>query len=490
MKVAFRADASVAIGSGHVMRCLTLADALRERGAEVRFVCRQEPGHLGELITGRGHELVWLPSREDLHEDACDTHAALADQVPWDLLVVDHYGLDATWEGGLRSVAKKIMVIDDLADRQHDCDLLLDQNLQAPGRYAGLVPITCQALIGPKYALLRPQFAAARQERRARDGKVARILIFFGGADAGGETLKALSALEMLGRPDLAVEVVIGQVNPHRAAIEAACRAQPNVTLYCQVDDMAERMGAADLFVGAGGASSWERCYLGLPALVLATAVNQIAQAEALGRAGAQIYFGPAQSVAPERLMRMIGEMLELPELLLHMADQARSLIDGRGADRVTNCLMTAAVTLRRAVHTDSNAIFAWRNHPDTRRHALDPGEIDRETHSRWFEAVLADSDRELLIAEQEGRPIGVLRYDIEAGRGLVSIYLVPGLAGQGWGLRLLLAGERWLRDARPEVGVCEAAIAADNAASLAVFQAAGFQPYRSIFRKDLHGNG
>ena len=339
MKVAFRADASVQIGSGHVMRCLTLADALHERGAAARFICRQEPGHLGDLITARGYKLAWLPKCEDLLEDARHTHVALAGQAPWDWLVVDHYALDAKWEQSLRPMAKNVMVIDDLADRPHDCDLLLDQNLQEPGRYIGLVPDTSQSLIGPKYALLRPQFAAARKNLRSRDGHVSRLLLFFGGSDAGGETLKALSAIKMFGRSDLAVDVVIGQDNPHRAAIEAACRTLANVTLYCQVEDMAARMTSADLFVGAGGTSAWERCCLGLPALVLATAENQIAQSQALGHAGAQIYLGPAQSMMPERLALQIEALMSQPELLTSMAEQGRALVDGLGAERVKECL-------------------------------------------------------------------------------------------------------------------------------------------------------
>ena len=312
MKVAFRADASIEIGTGHVMRCLTLADRLRERGATTHFLCRPLDGHLGEIITARGHGLAWLPVRASLDQDAKDSLEALADETRWDWLVVDHYGLDADWESVMRGAAMKIMAIDDLADRAHDCDLLLDQNLQEPGRYGGLVPDDCQILIGPRYSLLRPQFAAERRRLRPREGKLARLLVFFGGTDAGGETLKALEAIRLLGRPDLAADVVIGQDNPHRATIEAACHALLGATLHCQVGNMASLMAAADLFIGAGGTSSWERCCIGLPALVIATADNQIAQAEALARAGAQLYLGPAQSVTGERLARTLEAMLGL----------------------------------------------------------------------------------------------------------------------------------------------------------------------------------
>lgn len=489
MKIAFRADASVVIGAGHVMRCLTLADRLRAEGADIRFLCRPLDGHLGELISARGYEFVTLPLREDLEQDAQDCLAALSDQAPWDWLVVDHYGLGAAWERVVRGAAKKILVIDDLADRSHECELLLDQNLQPPGRYSGRVPADCITLLGPRYALLRPQFEAARKAMRPRKGRVSRLLIFYGGSDAGDETCKALGAIRQLGRADLAADVVVGPSNPHRAAIEAAIQHLPNATLHSWVEDMATLMVTADLFVGAGGTSSWERCCLGLPALVLATADNQIAQCEALARAGAQLYLGPSCSVDQERLARSIEFAIGQPELLKHMAEQGQSLVDGRGVGRVADHLLVDLLRIRRAEPSDSALIHAWRNHPDTRRHAFDPTEIERERHERWFARVLADPNRELLVAEQAARPIGVLRYDIAAGQARVSAYLVPGLAGQGWGRRLMLAGERWLRVERPDVTVCAAEIAAANTASMALFDAVGFRPYRTSLMKDIHGN-
>ena len=226
------------------------------------------------------------------------------------------------------------MAIDDLADRHHDCDLLLDQNLQEPGRYAGLVPVNCQVLLGPRYALLRPQFAAERRRLRPREGKAARLLVFFGGADAGAETLKALEAIRLIDRPGLTVDIVIGQTNPHRATIEAACHALPGFTFHCQVGNMASLMADADLFIGAGGTSSWERCCIGLPALVIATADNQIAQSLTLANAGAHRYAGRASSVTTEHLVNEISSLMSQQDLLQHMSIQGMNLVDGLGTER------------------------------------------------------------------------------------------------------------------------------------------------------------
>ena len=248
LKVVFRTDSSLQIGSGHVMRCLTLADELRLRGADVMFVCREHPGNLIGLIEAKGYPVVRLPQAEveytaapeDLahatwlgvswQQDAADTIAAIGDTQPqW--LIIDHYAIDHRWEEKLRSDVGKIMVIDDLADRPHNCDLLLDQNLYQAmqTRYDNLVPISCQKLLGPKYALLRPEFAAARKSLQLRDGQVKRVLVFFGGVDPSNETGKALQALAGFIDRQFEVDVVVGGGNLHKEQIQKFCEAHDGI---------------------------------------------------------------------------------------------------------------------------------------------------------------------------------------------------------------------------------------------------------------------
>jgi len=205
LKILIRTDSSVQIGTGHVMRCLTLADELRERGAEIVFVCRDFAGNLCGYTEGNLKHAAWLGA--DWQTDARQVEEIIKDfNTHPDWLVVDHYALDERWERYLRSYVKKIMVIDDLADRPHDCDLLLDQNFyeNLESRYDGLAPSGCKKLLGPKYALLRPEFREERKNLRKRDGYVKRIMIFFGGSDPTNETTKALEAVRMLNRPDIA----------------------------------------------------------------------------------------------------------------------------------------------------------------------------------------------------------------------------------------------------------------------------------------------
>ena len=342
MKIAFRADASISIGSGHVMRCLTLAEALKERGIRVRFVCRELEGNLCELIEARGFEVLRLgPDSVSWEKDANDTATTLADWEKLDWLIVDHYALDGRWESKLREAAKKIMVIDDLADRAHDCDILLDQNYYSDmeARYDGLVPAHCLKLLGPKYALLRTEFRKARESLKKRDGTIKRLLIFFGGSDPTNETAKAIEAVKLLGRPEIAIDVVVGNSNPNRGEIKRLCESMPNTTFHCQVDNMAGLMTEADLSIGAGGSATWERCCLGLPAIVLSLAANQVKIAKGAAAAGVASYLGDGRKTSSEWLCREIRRCLDNPDQLLIMSEKARKIVDSNGGERLCQAI-------------------------------------------------------------------------------------------------------------------------------------------------------
>lgn len=316
--VVFRVDASVKIGSGHVMRCLTLAGQLKETGSEVIFICSDLPGNLASLIVKDGYRVFLIPYlkvskdekwKRDL-ENTVNLLTALNN--PIDLLVVDHYGLDYRWEAPLRKFVKEIMVIDDLANRPHDCDILLDQNLynDMDIRYEGLVPEHCKKLLGPKNVLLRPEFYEARRKLRLRDGTVKRILVFFGGSDPSNETGKALEAIRMLNRPDIAVDVVVGSSNPYKNEIHQICEAMPNTSYYCQVDNMAELMAKADLAIGAGGTAAWERCFLGLPTATVIIADNQSEQVKLLAKKEAIWNLGHSKKVTSNRIFSFLNNVI------------------------------------------------------------------------------------------------------------------------------------------------------------------------------------
>jgi UDP-2,4-diacetamido-2,4,6-trideoxy-beta-L-altropyranose hydrolase len=353
--VAFRVDASQKIGIGHVMRCLTLADALAAHGARTRFISRHLPRHLRDLVRGRGHECAvvagasfsgrgelthadWLEASQET--DAADTLRALDDR-RWDCLVVDHYALDARWETGMREAAARILVIDDLADRAHDCDVLLDQNVY-PGmetRYAGKVPVRCEQLIGPRYALLRLEFRQWRERVAPRTGAVKRVMVCFGGVDAENLTEAALDALRSLGLNGSAVDVVIGASHPRIEATRAVC-ATAGYTCHVQSDRMAELMASADVALGAAGSTSWERCCVGLPTVCVATAHNQVAIAAGLESRGVAVTVAPESPVSAGHVAGVLGHLLADPERVASMSRTAWNLVDGLGAARVRDCVL------------------------------------------------------------------------------------------------------------------------------------------------------
>lgn len=359
MDVLIRADASFAMGQGHVMRCLTLAGALRERGFISTFVCREHPGHLCDFIEAQGFPVsrlpvsgtaalpeagagyaAWLGGTWD--QDAAQTRSVIDEagtRPQW--VVVDHYGLDAQWETRLRASGAQILVIDDLADRPHDADFLLDQNLYPDmgSRYAGLVAADCIQLLGPTHALLRPEFIEVRKQLRSRDGAIRRVLVFFGGSDATNETAKALDAMAMLDMPGVDFDIVVGAANPRRDPLATRCEGLSNVRFHCQVSNMGELMASADLSLGAGGSTTWERCATGLPSLVISVADNQVAIAKGVDQAHAQRYLGADHEVSAHMLASAITELHENPKALRDMSVSALALVDARGADRVVAAL-------------------------------------------------------------------------------------------------------------------------------------------------------
>jgi UDP-2,4-diacetamido-2,4,6-trideoxy-beta-L-altropyranose hydrolase len=360
MHIAFRADASLQIGTGHVMRCLTLADALRERGAQSTFICRPHAGHLLDLIKQRGHAAIALPSADDAFiapadpfhakwlgtdwaSDATQTSQALGEPVV-DWLVVDHYALDRRWEQALRSHTRRIMAIDDLADRPHDCDLLLDQNLGRQTQdYCGLLSPHTQTLIGPAYALLRPEFAQWREyslQRRANP-QIKNLLITMGGVDQTNATGQVLDVLTHCELPtELRITVVMGPHAPWLAQVQAQAAVMPRPSqVLAGVNNMAQLMAESDLCIGAAGGSAWERCALGLPTLVLILAANQHSGAMALQTHGAALFAADTQ-----QLIAQMKELFTLKQsaVLRKMSQTAAQLTHGDGVSQVVELLLAA----------------------------------------------------------------------------------------------------------------------------------------------------
>ncbi|CAA7623559.1 UDP-2,4-diacetamido-2,4,6-trideoxy-beta-L-altropyranose hydrolase [Magnetospirillum sp. SS-4] len=459
--VVFRADASATIGTGHVMRCLALAEALRRRGFGCRLACAPETLRVVGALRNGPVDVAPLP-------EGCESEPAalMAAAAPPDWLVVDHYGLDESYEQALRGWAGRILVLDDLADRRHDCDLLLDQT---PGReadrYAGLVPAPAMILAGPRHALLRPDFARLRGARPAAG---RRLLVSLGGTDPTDATSVVLEAIAQA-RPDRPVTVVMGAAAPRLEQVRARAAAlSPPADILVDVADMAALMAECDMAVGAAGTSALERCCLGLPTLLLVTADNQREVAAGLERAGAAL----ACSLDATELARGLAALAGNDETRRAMAERAMALCDGLGTERLADCMN---LTLRPATADDGEDLLAWRNDPDSRANSLDTAEVSRERHFDWLGHVLADPERTMLIGMLGGTKVGMARFDrCRPGEWRVSIGMAPTARGRGLG-RSLLGFAIQALERRHGPGLLIADIRAANRPSRRIFTACGF---------------
>jgi len=353
MKIGFRVDSSIQIGTGHLMRCLTVANELRLRNIDVFFICRDLPGNLCDIIGDQGHKVFCLPylaSSVTIEDDHCqyskwrgvsveidreETKMVLnKERADW--LIVDSYSLDYQWEKEMRSCVSKIMVIDDLANRKHDCDIILDQNYYSNYlvRYDKLVPKQCCKLLGPSYALLRPEFLEGRKRLRTRNGMVKRIFIFLGGSDLTNETSKILKAIALLKEPNIIVDVVLGKNNSHFQSIESEFLALPWIKIHYHISNISELMMNADLCIGAAGGTTWERCCLGLPSMVIAVAENQIPATRDMADAGILHYIGDWTYVSIEIIYNELHNIILKQALLQQYEKTSLTLVDGFGAMR------------------------------------------------------------------------------------------------------------------------------------------------------------
>lgn len=475
MHFVFRADATPLIGSGHISRCRRLAAALLGEGHRTTFICRAPSKTLRASLKAEGHAVIPLPLDAEASEaaDAEATIVALRNTRP-DCLVLDHYALGLPWERACRDSAQTIMVIDDLG-RDHDCDVLLDQGvLDASVAYAHL-PSQTEKLLGPRYALLDPAFRERRGSAR-RNPDIQRVLVFFGGADGAGQTLQVLRAIDTDNFAHLEFAVVVGAMNADRPDIGAIAARRANIAVLEPMASLAALMSEADLFVGAGGTTTWERCCVGLPALVCWTAENQRPQTEALAALGIHMSLGAAAGLTPERWREELGRALQMPGELRQGADRGMALVDGCGTVRVTAALTGSdTLWLRDAVPQDEALLLAWANDPEMRKNAFSKATISAEQHHAWLSRKLASSATCLWIAETAtGRPVGQIRFDCEDEKATLDISIDPQYRGRGYGAKLLASAITKFRASHPRERL-EAYVLEGNSASRKLFIAAGF---------------
>ncbi len=353
LSIVFRVDSGSLLGTGHLARCLVIGVVLAERGASITYLCRDDPGNANAVIRARGFTVSPITTSTQTRKssdccggnpfcesaDATATIATLPNKT--DLLIVDHYSCGQSWEAAMRPHCQRQAVIDDLA-RHHACDVLVDPNwhgLKTETRYAGRVSPLTQSLLGPDFALLDPAFAKSRVSPTNRQGKVKRVLVYFGGSDQYGLTPLALTVLAKPEFARLEVDVVIGATNKASPLGNAAAINRPGVTVYEHQDSLAKLLAGVDVAIGAVGGTTWERMCLGVPSLTVVIADNQLETANDLAAAGLIDLLGHATNVTEETLAQGLRELLNAPERRQRMADAGQAVVDGRGAERVVDVL-------------------------------------------------------------------------------------------------------------------------------------------------------
>lgn len=463
----FRCDASPAIGGGHVARCRALAATMGQLGWR----------HALAGAAGAGAIRV----EGDAKMQAATLRARFPDGAA--LLVVDHYALDAEFEHACRGWARRILVIDDLADRPHDCDVLLDSGADAEAvRYRALMGRDARLLLGPGFAPLRPEFQRARGAtlaRRGDDAPARRVLVSFGSTDPRDATRHVLRSL-LPQSSEIEIDVALGSAAPGLPRLRADL--DRNVALHVDASDMAGLMSHADLGIGAGGATSWERCCLGLPSVILTLAENQRPNAQALAARGAALDLGDVATCTEARVHDSVHALLNDRGARRAMSAAASALCDGRGVQRALVEMLGErpardgrAVTLSVAEPEDSDAMLAWQQVPGLRRYTRNPAPPSDAEHAAWFAASLCRPERILTVIRVEGVAAGILRLDRQAGEATsweVSILVAPAFQAAGvGGAALALA-----RDLAPGADL-DAAIHPENGASRAMFARAGYVP-------------
>ena len=496
MKIAIRTDASIDIGIGHVMRCLSLADSLKEKGAKVVFICREHKGNTIELIQNKGYvvhklprlkisdpghnilknkgsmeHMRWLGATQDEDAILCKEVLLRKDKLDW--MIVDHYAIDETWQLQLKNTYNKLMVIDDLGNRKHICDILLDQTFgRKKTDYEALVPKHCNLLLGSQYALLRSDFIKWRKYslRRRVNPQFRKLLITMGGVDSNNITGQVLDIIKNCKLPKhLEIVVIMGAEAPHIESVNKQAKMMPNKTLVrTNVANMAEIMADADLAIGAAGTTTWERCCLGVPSIQMVLANNQIEVAKKLNSVGASYYL--------EHIDWLCESIDNLSRKMQKTIIITSSISDGRGVDKVLSCMgqdcsSIPNLLLKPVALSDCNFVYTLQTE-GIRKYFNNPVVPTSNEHIKWFEKTIKAKEIQLFILILDSQKAGVLRLNKLDDRVYeISIIISPNYTCQGVAKNALKMLEDILLNR-----TLKAVIHKDNTASIKVFYQAGFR--------------
>ncbi len=484
MNLLFRTDASVQIGTGHVMRCLALAQAWQDAGGRAIFAMAETTPAVWARLEAESCEVRSVSCDAGTAEDSLQT-VALAREKSADWIVVDGYRFTAEYQFALKAAGCKVLFVDDFRHAaSYSADLVLNQNVGAGAQLYVHRESHTRLLLGPRYCLLRREFSPWRNWQREIPQTCRRLLVMMGGSDPDNLTARVIQALTLANLQNIEVTVMVGGSNPHSEMLRAcAASSRLKITMLQDVSDVAQLMAAADVAVSAAGSTCWELCLLGLPALLIDVAANQTPLAAELDRMQCAVHVGN-HAVSLEKIAAELRRVLDSHELRQALAQQSRKLVDGDGARRVVSILRgVPGVNLRPARPEDSRLLWEWANDAEVRTASFSPAPISWDTHVAWFAKILDSAETSdggkslILIAEDEmASPFGQIRFDtMPSGDWEVDVSLASTARGRGLGRAVIALGVqevlRLHRGARVHAFVKPA-----NAASIKAFEDAAFK--------------
>jgi len=473
-----RAYAGPRMGTGHVMRCLALAQAWQDAGGAVELLGRCDPPAIAARLGGEGIR-VTLPTGDAGSADDSAATVARAREIGATWVVVDGYHFASVYQRTLKQAGLRVLWVDDYGHAPpYSADLVLNQNLYPTDAFYAERNASVRLLLGPRYALLRREFLRWRNGLRIVPEQATKVLITMGGADLADASTRFLIALRELRRPGLEVTVVIGPANPRAAQLEELCREQGGAfrSVHGGVD-MPELMRHADIAAAAAGSTCAELLFMGLPAMVVVQSDNQQRVAEALGARSLALNLGWVQRAEPDDITSALRKLVDSQTLREQMSAAGRRLVDGLGVSRVLDAMGVRSLILRRVTNADCELLWKWANEPGVRAVSFSTEPIPWENHVQWLETRLADKACLFYIAENsEGEGLGQVRYDVNGEEATISIALAPSVRGAGYGTRLIRQASA---QAMVEAGLAavHAYVKPGNESSAWAFRKAGYQP-------------
>jgi UDP-2,4-diacetamido-2,4,6-trideoxy-beta-L-altropyranose hydrolase len=473
------AESGVQVGTGHVMRCLALAQAWKRGGGAVTFLLREGLAGIEQRIRGEGFLLETLPIECGPSPEAF-VRAVLRAGAP--LVVLDGYSFDARVQAMLTGAGIRVLTLDDYGHAtDYPVRWVLNQNVYAVPQMYTQTNADTRLLLGPAYALLRDEFLPWIGWKRSIPDRARKVLITIGGSDPDNASEQVLRSLAFLARidkdKDLEVTLVVGSGNPHGEALQAASERCPvPVRIARSVQDMPAWMAWADVAIAGAGVTSYELCYMGLPSLLLIVAENQRRIAERLSELGMAANAGPAREFRGELFAGQLQALIESSHQRGEMSQRMLELVDGFGSDRVRAALLDRELRLRLVRESDRRLLFEWAHDPVARAASFHRAAISREDHDRWFAERLADPNSVIYIGEKAaGEPVGIVRFQINGESAVLSVNVAPEFRRQGWGRELIALSTHSLVRAG-SVRRVDAFVKPENQASARLFEASGFQ--------------